>query len=102
MDVLPPSGKGTSAELNSEEKVVVPSIHTSNVKATLERIKEFGGKILKDKTPIGKEAEFGYFAIFADPNGNKMCLYSEKSRSSLKITTLLRTLISCFVILIRP
>lgn len=78
LDVLPPSGKGISAELNSEEEVVVPSIHTSNIEATLKRIKEFGGKILKAKTPIGKEAEFGCFAIFEDPDGNKMCLYSER------------------------
>lgn len=71
-------GKALSAELNSEEEVVVPSIHTSNIEATLKRIKKFGGKILKTKTPVGKEAEFGCFAIFEDPNGNKMCLYSER------------------------
>lgn len=78
LDVLPPSGKGISAELNSEEQVVVPSISTSNIAAKLRLIEQFGGKILKNKTPIGKEAEYGHFAIFEDPDGNKMCLYSEE------------------------
>ncbi len=78
LDILPPSGKGITAELNSQEEVVVPSIYTSNIEAKLKLIEEYGGKRLKDKTPIGKEAEYGYYAIFEDPHGNKMCLYSEK------------------------
>jgi len=61
-------GKGISAELNIEENTVVPSILTSNMKAVLERIKCFGGKVLQDKTPIGEQAEHGYFGLFEDPN----------------------------------
>ena len=78
LDILPPSGKGISAELNNEENAVVPSIFTSDMEAVLKRVRNFGGKVLKDKTPIGEQAEHGYFALFKDPNGNKMCLYSEK------------------------
>jgi predicted enzyme related to lactoylglutathione lyase len=78
LDLLPPAGKGISAELNIEEKEVVPSIFASDIRAVLERIKRFGGKVVQDKTPIGEQAEHGYFALFEDPNGNKMCLYSEK------------------------
>jgi len=78
VDVLPPSGKGVSAELNSEEALVVPSIHTSNIDAKLKLIEKFGGKKLKDKTPIGENTEHGFFALFLDPNGNKMCLYSKR------------------------
>jgi predicted enzyme related to lactoylglutathione lyase len=78
LDILPPSHKGISAELNLKEKTVVPSIFTSNMETVLERIQHFGGKILKDKTPIGEQAEHGYFALFEDPSGNKMCLYSER------------------------
>ena len=78
LDVLPSSEKGISAELNVEEEVVVPSIYTSDIDAKLELIEKFGGRGLKAKTPIGKEAEQGYFALFQDPDGNKMCLYSEK------------------------
>lgn len=77
-DILPSSGKGASAELNTKEEVVVPTIYTSNIDARLELVKYFGGKRLKDKTPIGENAKYGYYALFQDPHGNKMCLYSEK------------------------
>ena len=77
-DVLSPSGKGVSAELNTEEEVVVPSIHTSDIDAKLELVQKFGGKKLTDKTPIGENAEYGHYALFEDPNGNKMVLYCEK------------------------
>ncbi|MBS7632717.1 hypothetical protein KEJ15_03730 [Candidatus Bathyarchaeota archaeon] len=77
LDLLPPSGKGISAELNPEEKAIIPSIYTTDIEAKLKLIVELGGKILKDKTPIDEKAEFGYYALFMDPNGNKMCLYSK-------------------------
>jgi len=76
LDVLPPSRKGPSAELNSGVEVVVPSIKTSNIEAKLKLIEKFGGKKVKDKTPVDKDAEHGYYALFEDPQGNKMCLYS--------------------------
>jgi len=78
LDILPPSEKGPSAELNSEEDVIVPSINALDIDAKLKLIAEFGGKILKEKTPIGEDAEYGHFALFEDPQGNKMCLYSKK------------------------
>jgi len=78
LDILPPSRKGPSAELNSEEEAIVPAIYTSDIEAKLKLIEEFGGKKLIDKTPIGKNAEYGYYALFEDPQGNKMCLYSDR------------------------
>lgn len=92
LGILPPSRKGVSAELNSKESTVVPSIHTSNIEAKLELIEKYGGKKLKPKTPIGRRGEHGFFALFLDPNGNRMCLYSEdrnrekpqKSREGMK------------------
>jgi len=78
MDILPPLGKGPSAELNSEAEVIVPSIRTSDIEAKLKLIESFGGRKLRDKTPIGKDAEHGYYALFADPYGNLMCLYSSR------------------------
>ena len=78
LDILPPSGKGISAELNPEENLVVPSIYASNIEGALRKIEKFGGKILKSKTPIGEQAEHGHFALFEDPSGNKISLYSEK------------------------
>lgn len=77
LDVLPPSGKGISAELNLEESTVVPSIYTSDIDAVLGRIRKSGGTILKSKTPIGEQSKQGHFALFEDPSGNRMCLYSE-------------------------
>jgi len=41
LDVLSPSQKGPSAELNSEEEVIVPTIHTFNIDAKLKLIEEF-------------------------------------------------------------
>lgn len=76
--MLPPSHKGPSAELNPEESVVVPSIQTSDIAEKLKLIEKLGGRTLKDKTSIGKNARYGHYALFEDPNGNKMCLYSDK------------------------
>lgn len=78
LDVLPPSGKGPGAELNPEVEAVVPSIITSDIEAKLVMIERFGGKKLRGKTPIGEEGEHGCYALFEDPEGNVMCLYSEK------------------------
>jgi len=77
-DVLSSIRKGPSAELNPEVEVVIPSIKTSDIEGKLKRIEKFGGRRLKNKTPIGKNAEHGYYAVFDDPQGNTMCLYSEK------------------------
>lgn len=79
LEVLPKPRKGPSAELNSEAKTIIPSILTSDIDAKLRLIEKFGGKRLTDKTPIGKEGERGgYYALFEDPQGNVMCLYSRK------------------------
>jgi predicted enzyme related to lactoylglutathione lyase len=75
MDVLPPSRKGPSAELNSDEEVVIPSIYTSDMDRKLELIEEHGGKVLRRRTPIGEDARYGYYALFEDPCGNRMTLY---------------------------
>lgn len=78
LDVLPPSGKGISAELNPEEEIVVPSIYTTDIEGKLKLIEESGGRRLRGKSPIGDKGAHGYYALFLDPEGNKMCLYSEK------------------------
>lgn len=77
MDVLPPSGKGISAELNSEEEVIVPAIHTYDIEAKFKLIELCGGKILKGKSPIGADAQHGFYALFEDPHGNRMALFEE-------------------------
>ena len=65
LDILPPSGKGISAELNPEETVVGPSIHTSNSDITFARIEEFDGKTSKTKTPIGNACIMQAFEWFS-------------------------------------
>ena len=78
MDVLPPSKKGPSAELNSEEETMVPAIFTPDTESRLRSIEEHGGKKLTDKMSAGQNAENGYCALFEDPQGNRMCLYSDR------------------------
>jgi len=53
----------------------VPAIYTSDIEDKLALIKEFNGKQLKGKAVIGKEAKYGYYALFENPQGNKMSLY---------------------------
>lgn len=78
LDVLPPSGKGISAELSPEEETIVPSIYTTDIEGKLELIEESGGRKLRGKSRIDDKGEQGYYALFLDPEGNKMCLYSDK------------------------
>ena len=87
LDIFPPSHKGPSAELNPEENAVVPSIHTSEIAEKLKLIAKLGGRTLKGKTSIGKNAKQGHYALFEDPCGNKICLYSdEKLQSGPRLT----------------
>ena len=78
LDILPTSRKGPSAELNSGVEAVIPSILTSDIEAKLKLIEKFCGKTLKGKTPTSKTGEHGYYALFQDPHGITMCLYSEE------------------------
>jgi predicted enzyme related to lactoylglutathione lyase len=78
LDMLPPSHKGPSAELNPEENAVVPSIKTSKIAEKLKLIEKLGGRTLKGKTAMGENAKYGHYALFEDPDGNKMCLYSDE------------------------
>jgi predicted enzyme related to lactoylglutathione lyase len=81
-DMLPHSKKGPSAELNPEEQVVVPAIYTTQIETKLKLIEKSGGRTLRQKTPIGKNAEQGHYALFEDPCGNKICLYSDEQLQS--------------------
>ena len=78
LDILPRPSKGPSVELNPEVDTVMPSIKTADIKGKLEIIKKFGGTIVQSKTPVGKNVEHGQYAIFKDPEGNQICLYSER------------------------
>ncbi|MGE5529561.1 MAG: VOC family protein, partial [Patescibacteria group bacterium] len=77
LDVLPPSGKGPSAELTQVEDRIVPAIYTRDLERRLDSIARNGGRVLRGRTPIGDGAKYGYYALFEDPHGNRICLYSE-------------------------
>lgn len=47
-----------------------------NLNIILERIELAGGRIVMPKTHINEES--GFFAIFIDPEGNKLALYSSE------------------------
>ena len=78
MDVLPPSKKRPSAELNSEEDTIVLAIFAPDIESRLRLIKEHGGKKVTDKTPAGQNAGNVYCALFENPQGNRMCLCSDR------------------------
>ncbi len=61
-----PSGDGTTVFLNAG----------SDLQVALDRVEGAGGKVLMPKTkiPIG---DAGYFAMFADPDGNTVGLVSQ-------------------------
>ena len=46
----------------------------NDLDATIERVREAGGRIVMRKTLISNES--GYFAIFIDSEGNKLALHS--------------------------
>jgi predicted enzyme related to lactoylglutathione lyase len=55
---------------------VVLVMRVTDLRGTLERIVQHGGKVTRNASRIG-EASPGYDAYFLDPNGNEMGLYSE-------------------------
>jgi len=54
---------------------VVISMVVHDMPSVLSRIADAGGKVLEEKEAIG--GGFGFFAIFADPNGNTFQIWSE-------------------------
>ncbi|MCW4019812.1 MAG: hypothetical protein NWF14_01070 [Candidatus Bathyarchaeota archaeon] len=77
LDILPRPSKGPSVELNPEADVVMPSIKTIDIEVKLKMIEKIGGTIVQGKTPVAKNPEHGYYAIFKDTEGNQIGLYSE-------------------------
>ncbi len=51
---------------------VIPYIGVNDVDAALEKVKAAGGEVVTPKMDIG---DFGQFAIFSDPSGNRIGLY---------------------------
>ena len=53
---------------------VLVYVGTDDIEASLAQVEALGGKTLVPRTKIGEE--FGSFAVFEDPTGNRMALHS--------------------------
>lgn len=63
-------------ENNTEAGTVVPYASTDDIEATLAKAESMGGKTLVEKSEI---PGVGWFAIFLDPSGNQIGLYTAVS-----------------------
>ena len=55
---------------------------TDDIEATLATIEAHGGKTLMPKTEIGENAQHGWWAVFSDPVGNRLALYTSPHQVS--------------------
>jgi uncharacterized protein len=69
-----PVGETTGARIGE----VLIYIFTDDIDATLAKAEALGAQTLTPKT----EVPHGWFAVFADPAGNHIALYTEPSHSS--------------------
>jgi len=70
----------TSGGLNPDllplpEKSLGLYISVENIPEALKRVSKHGGLTLKEKTKIS--GDYGHYAVFKDPSGNHMCLWSK-------------------------
>jgi uncharacterized protein len=54
-------------------------VDSEDIEADLKRIKELGGQVLSPKTEI---PTIGWFALFKDPTGNTLALYTSMNPAS--------------------
>ena len=66
-------GAFTEVSENNPAGTVLAHITTDDIEASLSKIEANGGKTIMPKTEI---PGIGHFAIFSDPTGNKIGLYS--------------------------
>ena len=66
-----PVGTGGIYEVKPGEVLVYVS--TDDIEASLAKIESLGGKTITGKSPI---PGMGWYAVFADPTGNKVGLYT--------------------------
>ncbi|MBI3828352.1 MAG: VOC family protein [Planctomycetes bacterium] len=68
-------GGGLAADMEVAEKGVNLILKVENIDAKLRAIEASGGKTVQGKTKIS--ADHGYFALFKDPNGVRMGVWSK-------------------------
>lgn len=73
----PPAGVGGgfTAERKPCEEGIALYIEVEDIPQTMRKIESSGGRIVTPKTKISDE--FGFFAIFVDPVGNSLGLWSK-------------------------
>ena len=69
-------GGGFATTSKPSQDGVVVYIEVANIETNLNEIEAAGGKIIKGKTGISPE--FGFYALFTDPCGNIMGLWSNR------------------------
>ncbi len=69
-------GGGFTTSSKPVKDGVVIYIEVEDIGTKLEEIKKAGGSIVQGKKGISEE--FGFFALFTDPSGNIMGLWSKK------------------------
>lgn len=60
--------------LNGEIKIPVPYVTSKDMDDLLERIVKAGGQVSQPKTPV---QEFGFTALFKDPEGNELGIWMD-------------------------
>lgn len=68
----------TQADENNPAGTIVPYVTADDIEASLEKIGSNGGSTVVPKTEI---PGFGHFAVFSDPTGNRIGLYSGNAES---------------------
>jgi hypothetical protein len=68
-----PPGGGMNVVDKMEPSGTVVYVMVEDIEGALDKVEDLGGKILMRKSPI---PNIGYFGVFADPEGNKLGLYT--------------------------
>jgi predicted enzyme related to lactoylglutathione lyase len=71
---------GTSGLFEVKPGEVLVYVNTDDIEASLARAEELGGKTVAPKSPI---PGMGYYAVFADPTGNKVGLYTNDPTATM-------------------
>lgn len=65
---------GLDSRLEAEDGGVLLYLRVEDIAATLEAVRRAGGSVVGEKREVG--GEHGYFALFQDPCGNRLGLWS--------------------------
>lgn len=58
------------------ESGILPYVEVADIPDTLAKIEAAGGKVIRQKTPVG--GPHGFYALFADPHGNRLGIWAKE------------------------